>query len=320
MSVYKYFSPENAERYLTTWAMRLTPPNRVNDPFEMRPSFDAFSEAAVQKFLSTRAQDLSKEVAMKIAAKLPHKSEGTNNPALSALARYLFDCETEEDLATLLQITSSAELHAIRVQAQKAIYDQLPTWNSDTENALRQSAAESLGMLCLSGSSNNPLMWAHYAKSHEGVVVEFDENHPTFHRRRSSVDEFGYLRRVSYADTRPSISKIDGNDTFIQLAFVKGLDWAYEQEHRMIWPLSLADCSKSIGEETIYLLEVPALAVKSLTFGCKAEASFTQQIVQILSQNKDAGHIQVYQSFVSTDTFALCYQPYQGVDNEALSK
>lgn len=327
MSVYKYFSPENAERYLTTWALRLTPPNRVNDPFEMSPRFDAITKAAVQKTLSTRKKDLSNDVAIAIADKLSLRSEGTNDLGLGAFTRYLFDCETEEDRATLLQLASSGELYAMKeflnskaAETIGKLYDQLPTWNSIAEEALRQSAAESLGMLCLSGSANNPLMWAHYAKSHEGVVVEFDENHPTFHRRRSSVDEFGYLRRVSYADTRPKISKIDGNDVYIQLAFVKGLDWAYEQEQRMIWPLSLADRKKSSGAETIYLLEVPALAVTSLTFGCRAEGHFVQKIVEILSRTKDADHIQVYQSYVSTDTFALSYKPYQGIVNDPLLK
>ena len=308
---------------MTTWALRLTQPNRVNDPFEMCPRFDAITKAAVQKILRTRKQDLSNDVAIAIADKLLLRSDGTNDPVLSALT----GCKTEEDRTTLSQHTSSKELQAMEVlfnsnavEAIEKIFDQLPTWNSIAEEALRQSAAESLGMLCLSGSANNPLMWAHYAKSHEGVVVEFDENHPTFDRRRSSVDEFGYLRRVSYADTRPKISKIDGNDIYIQLAFVKGLDWAYEQEQRMIWPLSLADRKRSSGAETIYLLEVPALAVTSLTFGCSAEGHFVQKIVEILSRTKDADHIQVNQSFVSTDTFALSYKPYQSIDNGPLSK
>lgn len=327
MSVYKYLSPENAERYLTTWALRLTPSNRVNDPFEMCPRFDAITKAAVQKALIKKKQDLSNARTIAIANKLSIKSEGMDDPVLSAFTRYLVDGESEEDRATLLKHTSSEALHAIRVlfnsdadEALEKIYSEIPTWNSIAEEALRQSAAESLGMLCLSGSANNPLMWAHYAKSHEGVVVEFDEDHPTFHRRRSSVDEFGYLRRVSYADTRPKISKIDGSDVYIQLAFVKGLDWAYEQEQRMIWPLSLADRKKSSGAETIYLLEVPALAVTSLTFGCRAEGHFVQKIVEILSRTKDADHIQVNQSFVSTDTFALSYKPYQSIDNGPLSK
>lgn len=132
---------------------------------------------------------------------------------------------------------------------------------SDLENSANLSDIERLkgdfgqyGVLSLSESQDNLLMWSHYANEHKGVVVGYDcsagwlginkqyllTNNPstevplpvTYHKRRLDNlidDELVY----SY-----------GEGKFLRAIFLsKSDEWIYEKEHRVILPLADAHAS-----------------------------------------------------------------------------
>lgn len=83
-----------------------------------------------------------------------------------------------------------------------------------------------IGLLCLSESSEQPLLWAHYADGHRGVCVQFD----------AAIGLFHVAQQVTYTDDVPLVNRLtDSNEEILRKSmFTKGADWAYEREWRVI--------------------------------------------------------------------------------------
>lgn len=87
-------------------------------------------------------------------------------------------------------------------------------------------ATNQTGVLCLSAAPDVPLMWSHYAESHTGVCLGFD----------SESDYFSIAQPVRYTRNRPSVDPIaQSNNQMLEASlFTKSLDWAYEEEWRIV--------------------------------------------------------------------------------------
>jgi hypothetical protein len=104
------------------------------------------------------------------------------------------------------------------------------------------------GIISLSESPDNLLMWSHYADEHKGIVVEFevDEHDPfdlfiTHIPPESSDAKFG---RVSYRKSRKypyDIDKKSINSIRDYYYLSKSDEWIYEKEFRFITPYTLVN-------------------------------------------------------------------------------
>ncbi|WP_333874178.1 DUF2971 domain-containing protein [Methylobacter sp.] len=85
-----------------------------------------------------------------------------------------------------------------------------------------------IGICSLSRNPLNLLMWAHYATSHSGFVVEF-----SIPIKPTSFDDLLCLVPfpVQYKKEKP---KIISPKSFKEYVLTKGEDWEYEQEERVI--------------------------------------------------------------------------------------
>ena len=74
-----------------------------------------------------------------------------------------------------------------------------------------------IGVLCLCEERDSLLMWAHYARSHTGFVVEYRTDNPFFQAKRGDDDEFFHLRQVIYKPDRPSkmLADLGSDDVFV---------------------------------------------------------------------------------------------------------
>ncbi|WP_421377180.1 DUF2971 domain-containing protein [Paraburkholderia sp. DD10] len=89
----------------------------------------------------------------------------------------------------------------------------------------------SMGILSLSELPSNHLMWAHYAESHRGFCLGF-ENHET-----NIIGQHGYPVRYVEKMPKPNIASfaMDAGGEVVELiGYTKSLDWAYEKEWRVI--------------------------------------------------------------------------------------
>jgi hypothetical protein len=324
VSVYKYVTSKAAVRYLRSWVLRITPADQFNDPFEMRPLFELDASALLEGAPAIVRTQLAQEMAKRIsesewAAKFDDV-ERFSDDLVAFLMRQQSDTEESVFLGVIFTLGADnavQAVHALRSQFD-GIYaetfasaiDQLPLFSRIAQAAIHQSLPKAIGVLCLSGSGKHPLMWAHYADSHTGALLEFDESAPCFNRQRAPEDDFGKLRRVWYSDTRPSLRGSD--DAFVALALTKALEWAYEQELRLLWPLSQAD--QTIADDPgqqIHLINVPATALKSVTLGCKAPSSFGAEVLKLVTGTGRAASIKVRRASIDDTAFALNYSDWK---------
>lgn len=166
-----------------------------------------------------------------------------------------------------------------------------------------------------SASSSSPLMWAHYADDHKGVMIEFDicelEYQYQNHRKRkdfktnpnqsldpNNLDRLNRLPSivpVHYSDMRPFANDQYKNDNreLLEMALTtKSLDWAYEQEYRMI----LTPGSELDAEYEC--LNLPLCYVKSITFGMRLSHS-KKKIIEKYLLNKVLypNYVELYQAY-----------------------
>lgn len=178
-----------------------------------------------------------------------------------------------------LSLNDPFEGHFNEIQVKDASMNQLKFYrncgldaNDDPDEyqindsvGILQGDISDLGIISLSENYNNPLMWAHYADEHRGMVVEFDFNEPFFedsisfnNGKRSRFgpnvlgDRYEYPEKVDYQRELPNFSRFElsapdtqdeyhWNKFFKTILFTKSIDWIYEQEQRIVVPLKDAD-------------------------------------------------------------------------------
>ena len=235
MPLYKYLHPDRTD-VLRNQCIRFSSPAALNDPFELKPHFAALAtpEYAAAELRRALPRVLAEELAQ-----------------LPAELRALLPTEA-------LQALLEAQLPSIQKNLAGASAQMMPL----LQEKMARKLEELLGVLCLSESPNSLLMWAHYADSHRGFVVEFDETSPFFDRRVNENDELRHLSKVTYSSRRPSLtlSEVEDGSAFL----MKGVEWEYEVEWRMIAPLADASHVVGTGPEAVHLFSFPAEAVASV--------------------------------------------------------
>jgi hypothetical protein len=330
VSVYKYVSAEGGIRFLRDWELRVTPPEEFNDPFELRPpAGELFTSEYLNKQLENAApqmmlDDLTQQLRPTLKGQLTDEEIGQLVTCLLPGA----DAELEQrvkrtvvaKIRTLddgrfeqIQHATRAAYPALLAQARIATSLILPKVNAIIQQGFLKAPAM-IGVLCLSRNANQPLMWAHYAASHRGLLIEFDETHPAFHRKRSAEDEFGYLRPVLYSELRPKLSmnEFDQDNAFEVFALTKSHHWSYEEESRLLWPLRSTDRTIEASTGSIGLISCPPAAVQSVTLGCKAREETLNQIRDVLALKSESGHIEVRRARLDDVAFELTYLPASG--------
>jgi len=126
-------------------------------------------------------------------------------------------------------------------------------------------------------------MWAHYADSHRGCVLEFDGTHDWFTNKQGSNPHplMGVLQEVKYSPTRLQVSLLDlGRDELL----TKAECWRYEQEWRIL--LNLKDCiTKTNGEMKVDgLFQVPHEALANVYLGVNVDLQVQDQFLALLPQ------------------------------------
>ena len=91
------------------------------------------------------------------------------------------------------------------------------------------------GLLCMSTTWHEPLLWGHYADKHKGICLGFDVDPDWWHKvdyqeERISLESLG----------RASVDHINASD-FLKIGITKFKAWEYEREYRAFAKLTEAD-------------------------------------------------------------------------------
>ena len=141
--LYKYSSIDDAAKIIESRKMKITKPSNFNDPFDCTiPNID-FSFEEIEKYFLLKVNIFMSKMSQQI---LNENKKDYNN----------FIIELKTDFNNSFNADLLSELLSIRKD-----------WNIYIDK---------YKILSLSKSNKNILMWSHYAKMHNGVVLGFDFN------------------------------------------------------------------------------------------------------------------------------------------------
>jgi hypothetical protein len=106
---------------------------------------------------------------------------------------------------------------------------------------------DKVGVLPLSETWDNMLLWSHYAKDHTGICVGF----------HSHIDIFGVALKVDYAEDFPIITPpFDSPETILKKSFLtKARCWEYEKEWRVVKRVATHEERMSLRAQYSHLAE-----------------------------------------------------------------
>lgn len=113
-----------------------------------------------------------------------------------------------------------------------------------------------IGIVSLSETSRNLLMWAHYADEHRGICIGFDsEVLSELELGNIHLERYHSLSpvKVNYDNLRVDIKELLKDQDFIyensilKMLTTKSDEWIYEKEHRCIVPIGWSDIAYSKG-------------------------------------------------------------------------
>ncbi len=170
---------------------------------------------------------------------------------------------------------------------------------SSRENVLLNYHEQEAFVYCLTRSPLNPVMWAHYADEHKGVVLGIDVDIPFFSSPEECVLPV-QQGSIIYTKTKPfhaypmpgteladfacPLRYAPENLECLQRLFLyKSSDWAYEEEVRVIKHKTLLAPYASTnphGPEK-KPVRVPDLSVREIYLGCRTDDKIGADIQQL---------------------------------------
>lgn len=278
--LYKYVRPERIDS-VQLKKLRFTQPTATNDLFDLKPVFESLVPEDEFETLMRPSESMFEEAMRRqYEALAPEIREQLTFEGLMALA------DSRPDLVE---------------ESYRQVMPYLKTFVRDFTPQLRQMMIDAfnrmIGILSLTQTPTNQIMWAHYAHNHQGFVLAFDTSNGFFNRRRSKNDDFYHLRRVNYVDRTSdgvSLVSMSGNDVF----FTKTTGWAYEQEWRMIAPLG-SDLNHPPGDDEIILFDFPASALLEVIFGARASDGLRAGLRSIIESDSQLAHVGLREVVVS---------------------
>jgi hypothetical protein len=285
MLFYKYLVPDRVSS-LQSRKFRFTQPGAFNDPFELRPwIWDVMTDAQIQEVWK---QHCEKEAESWIRAQhIEHFGE--------------VDLDS---LSGDMDLTFSSDLQGLREERKAIACQSVDEFYADLNG--------NFGVFSLSERKDSLLMWAHYAKDHEGFVIGFSGEHEFFNRK--SIAESVRIRqamKVKYQEDRPASVLFKSTPDLFFLA--KSVHWKYEDEWRVLLPLSEAT-ERHESESTpypIHLFDIPTGAFVEVICGERMRDSEKAKIRDILKNDPALSHVKLYQASLHESRYELSFTPIE---------
>ena len=275
MVLYKYVSAERID-ILQNRLIRFTQPNAMNDPFEARPDFEAL--ATNERFAKVFADAVRQEFAYR---------------------EYFWRRElTNLDQQALADRIEGDPNYAEQLHKDAGLPDPLPDTRSRTYDLCNV-----VGILSLSETPDNLLMWAHNAEEHTGFVIVLDGSHDFF-RGDDSTQGFAKPERVQYSSNRPRTTIEEVSE--LELFLIKESNWEYEKEWRYLKYLDDADERfEEAVTPPIALFRLPPRCVNAVILGCRRSEELKNKIVALRRDDSEFRHLQIQQARMSTTHYHL---------------
>lgn len=271
--LYKFYPPSTSIA-LKNQTLAFTPPKWFNDPFEFLPRI--IRDERSEKMLKNTGNFTKKEA-----------------------ERYRRVVLREHQLHY-----SKGEFKKFLKQNQTYLQNQTPkefdTYSHDIAIKLLNILSKSIGVLCLSKSWTNPLMWSHYSAGFQGFCVGY--------KLPSNSKALAKLE-VAYSDERFPLNETEVLKNRITPELVDGiiarksLHWKYEEEVRYIISLSHPKLESNADSSQFYLKH-ESLAVQELLLGLRCSQHMRAELCALA--RKSYPHAMVYNTSPDTHDFDIC--------------
>lgn len=276
--LFKYVSSERID-ILENLSIRFTQPSNFNDPFETRLSVDGHTSKKLDDAQEIVNRKMYRRLVLS-GRKIPYDEfrniqNAHNKPAMEKLK------------------------NDSQYRKEKAIARAFEKWDS------------TIGILSLSASEKNLLMWAHYADSHRGMLIEFHPKHSFFNAPNPSDGEFnfGMLTKVIYSQNRPKDNvETTSSLEILPMIKTKSDEWVKEQEWRIYQLLENRDKQISAGNEAVNLFKLPPDCIKRVVVGYNMSYQHRRRIIATIKANSKLKDVKIEESVLHLDLFSLEYK------------
>lgn len=283
--LYKYCDVTGTD-ILEKLRVKITPPNRFNDPFELRPRTPP--ELTHEKAIEALGEDR--------VLLMTHKE---------AIRTGTF-AGTCEEFRTFIE--QHSEVFAAGLIAG------YPASAADFRREHVEEISTEFGLLCLAEVPDDILMWSHYSDRHTGFVVGFDTSLSFF----TSPP----LQQVQYSEERALVEQSVKKEDPVRAQQVNALirckspHWKYEKEWRQLH--FLATCIK--GEDSKlrlarYFKPIEPLLVREVFIGCRTSDPLAGRIQAALADRKFS-HVQLRRLTIHESDFRLVSEDYPVADQK----
>jgi hypothetical protein len=270
---YKFYPP-SALMALKNQTLAFTPPKWFNDPFE---------------FLPRIIRDEKSEKLLKDTGNFTKKEAERYRRAVLREHQHHY---------------SKSEFKRLLKQNQTYLQNQIPkefdTYSQDIATELLNILSESIGVLCLSKSWKNPLMWSHYSAGFQGFCVGY---------KLPSDSKVLPKLEVSYSDERFPLNETEVLRNRITRELLEGiiarksLHWKYEEEVRYIIDLSYPKLESNADGSQFYLKH-GSLAVQEILLGLRCSQHMRAELCALAK--KSYQHATIYNTSPDTHDFDIC--------------
>lgn len=279
--LYKYCDARGID-ILENLRVRVSPPDRFNDPFEFAPiQRAAWARREVKRVL------VQKDKIREIWADMSESGS--------------FKGSFKDFKKTLRK----------RVPEMLDSFGQrLAKQSLEFKINLTRTISERFALLCLAEIKDDILMWSHYSHSHRGIVIGIQtsdislESDPNLLKVEYSLQraDMDYLERQRSAEE--SRRQTDG------LIRRKSLHWSYEREWRRLYFLS--DCvvegNASHAGSPEYFVPIKATTIREVIIGCRATVS-TLSRMRHFQNDKRFEHVNFCNARIHDTEFTLTISP-----------
>jgi hypothetical protein len=256
MILYKY-AGDSGIHILDGLRLKVTPPNELNDPFELTPR---------SKNLITRKY---------IVEKAKNDPEHFRAMYEEIVRRENYKWPFEVFLQTL--------------KLPRDVYSRFRKLYADglveTDLGSIQEASRSMVILCLSAMNDSIPMWSHYSNHHRGIVIGLDTSDSCFQHGSA-------MSKVIYRAHRVSVNPLDDANPgavwakALETILTKSRVWEYEKEYRACYRIRDVISKPLGGNQPHYFIDIWASVIKEVILGCWISEEYEARVRSVLSAKK----------------------------------
>lgn len=280
MVLYKYGSVGSAIKILDAVALKVTPPNELNDPFELTPK-------------SVKA--LSRHYLHQKALFQPEHFRG-------AYDDFVANEHSTIDFPTFINMILEMPDEPYRRLCK--MYKESLT---DLDLNAIKFASDHLVVLCLTTKNDSIPMWSHYSNNHKGVVIGFDTADSCF-QAGTGLMKVKYRTGRFQVDPRSTATWDAAVKKTTQVIMTKSKDWEYENEYRICYKKKDVIATQDEKGNPLYLIRVWSSTIRSVIFGCWTSPSDKAEVQSFLGM-KRFSHVQILKAERHPGDFKLQILP-----------